>query len=348
MKNITVLITGSGAPGAPGIIKSLRLVKERKIKIIGVDVRKDAIGSVLTDGFKTIPPANSERYLPSLLKIAKKFKANIILPLNTVELLTLAKNRSIFEKNGIKILISYPESIEIANNKYLLMKELQDVIPLPKFYFVKSSLEFKKAVYNLGYPKEAVCVKPPLSHGMRGFRILNSKINRFDLFLNQKPNSMFTTLEDFFSIFEKTKHFPQLLVMEFLPGVEYSVDALASTGEPLVIIPRTRDYIKMGISFEGTLVKNKRIIEYCKKIIKRLRLNGNVGFQFREDKKRIPKLIECNPRLQGTVVINTFAGINLVYLGVKLALGEKIEIPKKIKWGIKMIRYWEEFYKYPK
>ena len=348
MKDVTVLITGSGAPGVPGIIKSLRLVKERKIKIVGVDMRKDAVGSILADEFTTIPSSKSKKYLSSLLKVAKKFEVDVILPSNTDELLILTKNKFIFEENGIKISISSPESIGVANNKYLLMKELKNIIPLPKFYFVKSSLEFEKAVYNLGYPKEVICVKPPISHGMRGFRILNSKINHLDVFLNQKPTGIFTTFEDFFSIFRKAKPFPELLVMEFLPGIEYSVDALANEGEPLIIIPRTRDYIKMGISFEGALVKNKRIIEYCEKIIKKLRLNGNIGFQFKEDKKRVPKLIECNPRLQGTVVINTFAGINLVYLGIKLALGEEIKIPKKIQWGIKMIRYWEEVYKYPK
>ncbi len=348
MKDITVLITGAGAPGAPGIIKSLRLVKERKIKIIGVDMRKDAVGSVLADEFQVIPPANSEKYLPSLLKTAKRFNVNVILPLNTVELLTLAKNKSIFEKEGIKISISPPKSIEIANNKYLLMKNLKNTIPLPKFYCVRSSRDFKKAVSNLGYPKNPVCFKPPVSHGMRGLRILDPKIDRFSIIFTQKPTGIYTTFEEIFPILEKSPSFPELLVMEFLPGTEYSVDALANKGKPLIIIPRTRDYIKMGISFEGTLVKNKKIIEFCKKIIKKLKLHGNIGFQFKEDKKGVPKIIECNPRLQGTVVINTFAGANLVYLGVKLALGEKFEIPKKIKWGTKMIRYWEEVYKYPK
>jgi len=346
MKKLTILITGIGAPGAPGIIKSLRLVKERKIKIIGVDMRKDAVGSVLVDEFKSIPSANSSRYFSSLLNVAKKFKVEVILPLNTAELLTLSKNKSIFEKEGIRISISSPESIEIANNKYLLMEKLKNTIPLPRFYYVKSSSQFKKAVNKLGYPEKIVCFKPPISHGMRGFRILDSRLDRLGVLLNQKPTGIFTTFEEIFFVLKKSNPFPELLVMEFLPGVEYSVDALAQNGKSLIAIPRTRDYIKMGISFEGTLVANKEIVEYCKEISKKLNLNGNVGFQFKENEEGVPKLIECNPRLQGTVVINTFAGVNLVYLAVKLALDEKFEIPKKIKWGTKMIRYWEEVYKY--
>jgi carbamoyl-phosphate synthase large subunit len=227
------------------------------------------------------------------------------------------------------------------------MKIMKGIIPLPEFYLIKSFNQFKKAVLKLGYPARPVCFKPTVSHGSRGFRILDSKINRLDMLLNQKPTGIITTLEEISPILKKAKPFPELLVMEYLPGEEFSVDVLAKDGESLIVIPRSRDYIKMGISFEGTLKRNKGIIDYSKKIVERLKLNGNIGFQFKNNKKGIPILIECNPRIQGTIVINTFAGANLVYLAVKLALGEKIKIPK-VKWGTKMIRYWEEIYKYPK
>ena len=38
MRDITVMVTASGAPGAPGIIKSLRLNGERKIRIVATDM----------------------------------------------------------------------------------------------------------------------------------------------------------------------------------------------------------------------------------------------------------------------------------------------------------------------
>ena len=37
MRDITVLMTGCGAPGAPGIIKGFRNNGERSIRLIGVD-----------------------------------------------------------------------------------------------------------------------------------------------------------------------------------------------------------------------------------------------------------------------------------------------------------------------
>jgi len=72
-------------------------------------------------------------------------------------------------------------------------------------------------------------------------------------------------------------------------------------------------------------------------------LNGNIGLQFRRDENGVPKLIESNPRVQGTIVLCTASGYNMVYNSVKLALGES-PMPFEPKWGTKMVRYWEEIF----
>lgn len=131
--------------------------------------------------------------------------------------------------------------------------------------------------------------------------------------------------------------FPELLVMEYLPGKEYTVDILV-TDDP-VIIPRTRDIIRTGITFNATVEKNSEIIEYSRKIIKLLNLEYACGLQMILDENGAPKLIECNPRIQGTMVLSTLAGANITYGAVKLALGE--HVPNfKIRWDTRLLRYW--------
>lgn len=344
MRGVTVLISGIGGPGGTGTIKSLRLIKERKIKIVGVDMDKDAAALVLVDKHYLVPAAEDKRFLPELLKISKKERVEVILPLSGSDVYLLSCAKKEFAKHGIKILISEPEVLKIANNKYLLLKHCQkNGIPTPIFYLAKNYREFKKAVLSLGYPQKKVCFKPTISKGTRGFRILSQKFDRLDSLVSSKSTEFLMTLEEAESIFQKTKKFPELLVMEYLPGDEYSVDALADNGKAIVIVPRLREKIKMGISVVGTTVKEREVIKYSKEIIETLKLHGNVGFQFRKDKAGIPKILESNPRLQGTTVLCTASRANLVYLGVKLALGEKIVKPK-IKWGTKMLRFWQELY----
>ena len=55
MKKSTVLITGAGAPGAPGIIRSLRNNGERPVYIIGVDMDPKASGFSMVDEWYTVP-----------------------------------------------------------------------------------------------------------------------------------------------------------------------------------------------------------------------------------------------------------------------------------------------------
>lgn len=344
MKNITVLVTGVGGPGGPGIIKSLRLAGERKVRIIGVDMEKESIGSALVDKFYVIPPAGEKNFINEILRISIKEKVNVILPLVTNELMPLSKNKDMFEKMGIKVSVSDINGLIIANNKYLLLQSCKDNnMPTPEFYLVKNIDDLVDKAKKIGYPQKMVCVKPPVSMGMRGFRILDSKLDRVKLLLKEKPTSIFATIEDIIAVLKTAVDFPELLVTEYLPGEEYSVDALSDQGKPLVVIPRIRIKIKMGVSFCGILVNDGEIIKYSEKIIKTLNLNGNIGFQFKKDEKGMAKIIESNPRLQGSIVLNTAGGANLVYLAVKIALGEKIKQPK-VKWQTKMVRYWDEMY----
>ncbi|MDD5173071.1 MAG: ATP-grasp domain-containing protein [Patescibacteria group bacterium] len=343
MQKINILITGTGAPGAPSIIQSLRVIN-RKIKIIGVDMDENSVGFSMVDKYYLVRPAENKNFIKDILQIAKKEKIDVIIPLVTKELLKFSENKKLFEKENIKVSISDPLGLKIANNKYLLMKHcLKENIPVPEFKLVKNYNEFKRAVFDLGYPKNNVCFKPPVSNGMRGFRILTKSINRLDILLNQKPDDVLTSLEEIAPVLKGAKSFPDLLVMEYLPGQEYSVDILVDNGRCIVVVPRSRDKLKMGISFVGTTVKDQEIIKYSKKIVETLKLNGNIGLQFKRDKKEIPKIIESNPRVQGTMVLATASKANLVYGAVQLCLGEKIK-PFKIAWGTKMIRYWKEVY----
>lgn len=343
MKKINIILTGAGGPGGPGIIKSLKIVSPNFF-IIGLDNNPNSIAPAIADKFYQVSRGDSKEYISELLRIAKKEKVKVILPFNTRELLNIASHIKDFEKIGIKVNISSLESLKIANNKFLLAELCRKIgVPYPTAVLVKSYSEFKKAVSELGYPKKPVCIKPPVSNGQRGFRIIDDSKNQLDSFLNQKPTQTIVSFKYISDILKMAKPFPELMVMEYLPGDEYTVDILAKNGKPLVIIPRLREEIKMGVSFRARTVKDKKIIKYSSLIIKALKLHGIIGLQFKKDEKGLPKILEANPRLQGANIISVASGVNLPYLTVKMLLGEKIKVPE-VKWGVKMIRYWNEIF----
>lgn len=343
---ITVLITGAGAPGAPGIIKSLRENGERRIFIIGVDADPEAAGRFMVDRFYTVPPAGKSDFTKKLLNIAVKEKVNVVLPLVTRELLPLAKSKDKFIKHGIKVIVSDEAVLAIANDKGKMLTVLKDkMIPVPDFRIITRPSQIRSAARELGYPDKKICIKPCVSNGSRGFRIIDENLNTKDLFFNYKPNHTYVKLRELLDVLGKGE-FPPLVLMECLPGDEFSVDLVADNGKPIYIIPRRRLKIKEGISVSCQMDKNPAVIDYCRQVVTALGLFGNNGIQVKLDVRGRPLILEINPRVQGTIVHCTAGGVNLPYIGIKLALGEDIS-GQRVSWGLKMSRVWEEIYWQP-
>jgi carbamoyl-phosphate synthase large subunit len=336
-------MTGGGAPGAAGILNCLRA--DPSFHITVADANPGAIGKYLCDDFETIPFGTDPGFSDSVLNLCIKKNIRVVLPLVTKELIPLSMDRSAFEKAGVKLLVSPAASLEIANNKSRLYEFLEwRGIPVPGFRVVETVSQFEAAVKELGYPEKPVCFKPSVSNGSRGFRIVTEQLNELDLLLNHKPGSVYLRLSEAVRILSSGV-LPELLVSEYLPGEEYSVDCLARQGETVLVVPRLRKKMINGISVEGEFVQEESIIRYCRQIIKELQLHGNIGIQVRRSVAGTFGVLEINPRVQGTISAGLGAGVNLPLLAVRQELGLPISPAELyVKWGTKFSRYWKEVF----
>jgi len=346
LNDITFLMTGAGAPGAPGILRCYKNNGERNIRIIGVDI-KDRVPTICNlDAFYQIPRPSEENFCDTVLNIARQEGAVVIQPLVTKELEVFSSHRTLFEQAGVKLCCSDHASLEIANNKGKLLQFMQKHgLEVPSFFIVHTVQEFRQACDKLCYPEKTVCFKPTVGNGSRGFRIIDHKKDLFKMLFEEKPNSSYISIEQALHIFQSAPQLPELLVMEFLPGNEYSIDILANHGESIAVVPRKRLQLNGGISTDCLIENNPAIIDYCKRIVSSLELDGNIGIQVRADENGIYKILEINPRVQGSIVSCAAAGVNLPYLAIKKALGENIkDSDVHINWGTEMLRYWNEVY----
>ncbi|WP_165842267.1 ATP-grasp domain-containing protein [Paenibacillus xerothermodurans] len=345
-KLIKVVVTGAGSPGAAGVIKALRKVSDRNIHIIGLDASPTAVGRAMVDRFYHIPEATDQAFTRTVLDICKRESADVILPLVTKELFKFAEHKTLFDNKGTSVSVSDYEKLVIANNKGRLLEELaQAGFDAPRYRIIKTVEELDEAIRELGYPDNPVCFKPTLSNGSRGFRVLDPSKDRALLLFSEKPNSTYISITDLFDVLKHATRIPEMVVMEYLPGQEYSVDLLADQGKVLTAIPRLREAMVGGITTRGVVVHEQPIIDYASQIVNHLGLHGNIGVQVRLDCNNKPKILEINPRIQGTIIHCVGAGVNLPYLAVKLALGIESE-PEElaVKWGTRMTRYWEEIF----
>jgi len=343
--DVTVLMTGAGAPGAWGIIRSLRSTPERSVHIVGVDMDPDAYGFELVDDHYQVPAGTDETYVPRIKALAEKIDADVVLPLTTDELQPLSNHR---DEIPATVMVSESDALSIANDKAKLYGFLEehDFTSAPAFHRVDDESSFVEAVHNLGYPEEPVIFKPVVASGMRGFRILDEDRDQFTRLMEEKPGAAITTLDEIQPVLASAESFPDLVVMEYLPGEEYSVDALAMGETVGPVVPRSRAKTRAGISFQGTVEHKEDLIEQARGICRELGLDYNINLQFKYDSDGVPKLIEINPRVAGTIIMCVGAGANLPYLGLKHALGEPIP-DIDVQWGTWMSRYWNEVFRSP-
>lgn len=337
MGKINVLMTSAGNYGFPAVYE---LVKsgDRNIKIVGVDIRRDASGIYISDKGYIVPSRSSKKHLFALLNICKREKIDIIYPLSTEDQYFYAVERRFFESKGIGVVVSSKESLKIANNKYQLMEfSEKEGIPIPKFHRVKSKSDIQKKMGHLGFPDNPFVIKLDLGTGASGVKIvhryLDPKSRLFDRF------NINITLKELELFIGKIDPFPDMQIQEYLPGDEYSVDILCEDGRILSTVVRKRYSTQFGLTIFGEVVNEKTVAEVAEKIVTKLKLSYVVNIQIKRDAKGKPKLMEINPRIPGTILLTGLAGVNMPYLALKLVMGEKIILPKP-KIGTTLIRYW--------
>lgn len=343
---INILMTGSGAPGGPGILKCLQ--KDLRFNIFVADINPYASGSIINEQSFIIPSADSDDFVDVLLNICIKNNIKLVLPLVTRELVKLSNYKSKFKSFGINVLVSDSDSMVVLNNKALLLEHLKlNKIDHPKYEIVHDAQRLKEAVYNFGYPNTPVVVKPSIGNGSRGIRILDKCYDEYDLLFNQKPSSLYSSLEYILNAIQN-KDIPEMVVSEYLPGDELTIDTVISNGNVQEILIRSRDTMRSGISTSGKFIKDETVENYIFDIINSFpknSLEGNIGFQVKRNINEQYLLLESNPRIQGTSVASLGCGVNLPLLSVCNSLGLDYNYTKKD--GVAFCRFYDEvFYEY--
>ena len=344
MKNLKVLVTAAGNVYMPGTLACLKNNGERNIRVIGADMSDDDTILQMCDAAYQVPRCNDPMYIDALLALCEKEKVDILLPIMSAELNELAENKERFESVGTYVSVSSPEALATANNKRKLFEFMKEKgIPCAAYYAVHNINELREAACLLGYPEKKVCVKATDGSGSRGFRILSENASRLELFLHEKPTSEVISLNELLSILEEAKEneLPELLVMEYLPGVEYSVDLLADQGKVLVACCRKSLRMDNSIMLEAVIVDNPCVTDLCSQVTEKLGLDGNIGFDVRERGDGTPVIMECNPRITAGIPYFALAGVNLPYLCVKKILGESLPQPSP-EYGKIVRRRWME------
>jgi carbamoyl-phosphate synthase large subunit len=346
-KNVNVLLAfcGSLATG-PNLISLLKQINNRSVRVVGVDLDHDCAGRYLVDEFYKCPD-DKEQFVQFVKEVCLKEKIDIILCTSTENsLLPLKRNEEEFEKIGVKIPGSSYEKISLVSDKGTLLQQLsRSGLPTAQFKTPRTIKEFNDSLKQLGYPDKLVVVKPRVASGNRGFKILKNdhKVTYKDM--NSKFNAMkpYITADQYMDIISLEETFPELVLMEYLPGQDYSVYCLAKEGGAQVVIPFKRLKPSAGVSYISQVDMRADVIELARQAIEYFGLEWNINIQMRISAAGIPLIYEINPRLAGSITLTAAANCNLVEHGINQVLGEQQPLPPPND-KTKMYRYLTELF----
>jgi carbamoyl-phosphate synthase large subunit len=339
---LRIVLTAVGCPGASTLIHMLRANGEREIFIHGVDVREDAIGRFLCDGFETVPAGASADYIPALAAVVEHVRPDVLFVQSSHEIETVARHRDVFEQLGAKVLADGVRGIEIASDKARMHAACGGIgVPQPKLLLPRTLEEFVAGARELGYPATPVCFKPPVAKGSRGFRILSAEVDRVHELLHERPINRYMTLDDFVGLFAGVDPFPELMLMEYVDAAEITVDMYTCKGEVVFYQSRTREEFLTGLAMAFKTIDRPDLVELARKIVRQLSLDYFQSIQFIGG-----KLLEINPRVSTFVYQEDFI---IPYLGIKHALGEITAgdvpaIQARLRTSRRSVRYYDQVF----
>lgn len=345
-KVINALVTACCGWPTCGTMDALHASHDIDFHVIGVDCSPNPAALNYVDELLQVPRCTEPDYIASLLDICKAKDVQLLIPLISDEIDVIWDNLECFEQAGVHVLMSGKNSlIKTANNKLQLSMFLHehgiDIMPRTIPITAENAID---AMHDLGYPDKPVCLKAVDKCGSAGFRIIDdAKACEAVFALSRKfRTNPYVTAEHFKA---NLKNMPYGFVLqEYLPGMEQGTICLVDNGET-VYSPSHRN-IKMDMSTAviSELVNDERANEIVRKVNKLLRLDGNIGYDFKEDADGNLRLLEINPRISATVSLAQVAGLNLIELGARHALGLDYDKGIAPDYGIKLMRNYGTLY----
>lgn len=335
-QKINILVSAVGGPTAIGVLSGLKQLDN--VNIYGTSLKVNVPGKEMCK--KVFPVSEvilKKMYFLEIQDIIEKNSIDIFFP-------TLQDEIPLFygKEKELNTYIALPKSDYYAAltdklNLYRLLEKYKLDKFVPHYHSFTNNHELEKIIKN-EFKKEGIFVKNVSGHGGLGAVRL---VNRTS-FLNaiEKNQENVFWWRDYLDTSIKCPR----LAMDYLEGVEYSVDIFAIKGTSQAIIPRKRKRTSNGIVIEGQLEENTEIIDASEKITKLLNITGFYNLQFISSNNSI-KLIDLNARFCGSQIMSLGGDVNFPELVINYLLKNKT-LKVNPKWTTKMVRYWESYFYY--
>jgi carbamoyl-phosphate synthase large subunit len=292
MPNRNVLVYPGGTEIGLEIGRSLKTCKHVETFSAG---QKDTAAECIFAKHYKVQPVTSRNWITELKNVIENNEITHLFPAHDDVFVPVLEAQDEF---NVKIVTSSLASCRIARSKAKTIEQLNSIIPTPALYK-------NKELVNV-FP---VFVKPDKGQGSKGAL----KISNYQHLIHELKKN------------------PSLIIQEYLPGDEYTVDCFSDREKGLLYCKgRNRLRTINGIASRSFFIDDIRFADYANRIQGKIPFQGAWFFQLKESVDGELKLLEVAPRIAGTSGLSRVTGVNLPLLSLYESDRAAIEIPSNI------------------
>jgi biotin carboxylase len=267
------------------------LVSHRHAHFVGYAYADDAF----------VEPAGLEadEYLAWCLKTAEERGVEVLVPGHEQSYLT--QHAHLFEAIGCRVWRAAPPGIlPNLHRKEWVYEHAAHLVALPEYRVADTPDQVREAVVAIERNGTIeTCLKPCVSVYGKGYGRITAQVARAD----QARQSV----DEWVRSNAQEGACDRQIVMEYLPGPEYSVDLAARNGDMLAAVVRQKPLTGMG----QLLVDFPEMLKAARRLVGEFDLNGVINIQFRDHSDGGARLLEINPRASGGIGMSCMSGVNL-------------------------------------
>ena len=293
-----------------------------RLEVHGADASRLSPAIHRVDKAHIVPAISSGQYVDALLKIVRRARIDLLVPLLHLELPLLAQAADRFTESGCCPLICSEAVIATCRDKLATYHALKAAgIDTPATWPWAEAVKRKR--HRFPY-----YLKPRTGSAAKGNYVVHNR-RELDTFGRRVPHAV---------------------VQEFVDGVEHTLDVYTGfDGQPRCAVPRRRLEVRAGEVSKGLIVKDPAIMATGRRVASALGeigdCRGVITVQCIVTPRRRIRVIEINPRFGGGAPLAIHAGADFPKWILMELLGLKPRInPRGFRGDIAMLRFDESLF----
>ena len=287
-------------------------------KVVATDMQLSAPALQAADVKLQVPAVYDPEYVKITLRICEEQKIDALISLNDLELPILAENKAKFEALGVKVIVSDPQVIDIAFDKYKTALWVESLgLVAPKSYVRLADVKEALAKGEIEFP---LFMKPRWGSGSIGLESI-ADMEELDIYYNLLMKKIKKTILATASVGDE-----YIMIQEKLTGNEFGLDIMNDlTGKNVAVSVKQKLAMRAGETDKAVTVDLPEVREMGKKIGEALGHIGNLDVDIMQRADGAYCVLELNPRFGGGYPFSYEAGVNMPKAIIQWVKGEEVD-----------------------